>query len=98
MERLERVRDVFVFSCYTVIAYVDVEQLTKGNVVTGIDVKKWIYTFRQKSDGKSIVPLLPTALKIIEKYRNDPRCTNVGRMRPVITNIKTNAGTSLSVL
>jgi integrase len=72
-ERLERVRDIFIFSCYTGLAYVDVEKLTVDNLVIGIDGKKWIYTFKEKTDGKSNVPLLPQALVIVEKYRNHPR-------------------------
>ncbi|MEX6689564.1 site-specific integrase [Danxiaibacter flavus] len=89
-ERLERVRDVFIFSCYTGLAFVDIEKLTQDNLVTGIDGKKWIYTFRQKTDTKSNIPLLPAALKIIEKYytAND-NYTN--KLLPLITNIKTNA-------
>jgi integrase/recombinase XerD len=90
MERLERVRDIFVFSCYTGLAYVDVEQLTQDNLVIGIDGKKWIYTMREKTDCKSNVPLLPKALAIIEKYREDPKSKRKGRLLPVITNIKTN--------
>lgn len=83
-------RDIFIFSCYTGLAYVDVEKLTLDDVVIGIDGKKWIYTFREKTDGKSNVPLLPQALAIVEKYRNHPRFGSQEKLLPVITNIKTN--------
>ena len=89
LERLQRVKDIFVFSCYTGLAYVDIEQLTKDNLTTGIDGKKWIYTFRQKTGNKSNIPLLPQALDIIEKYDAFMSLTN--RLFPVITNMKTNA-------
>jgi site-specific recombinase XerD len=55
------------------------------------DGKKWVYTFREKTDEKSNIPLLPKALKIIEKYKNDPRGINKGKLLPVISNMKTNA-------
>jgi site-specific recombinase XerD len=89
-ERLERVRDLFLFSCYTGLAYIDIEALTPNNLVVGIDGKKWIYTFRTKTGNKSNVPLLPPALSILEKYKDHPACTTKGKLLPVITNIKTN--------
>jgi len=39
-ERLQRVKDCFVFSCYTGLSYVDVKELTEDNIVQGIDCKK----------------------------------------------------------
>jgi integrase/recombinase XerD len=91
VERLEKVKDIFIFSCYTGLAYVDVEKLTLNNLVIGIDGKKWIYTFREKTNEKSNIPLLPKALEIIEKYKNDPQTINKGKLLPVISNMKTNA-------
>lgn len=89
-ERLERVRDVFIFSCYTGLAYVDIEQLTGENMVNGIDGKNWIYTFRQKTKTKSNIPLLPNALAIINKYNPEGIVRLSDKLLPVITNIKTN--------
>lgn len=91
IERLDRVKDVFVFCCYTGLAHIDVEKLTPDNLVIGIDGKKWIYTFREKTDIESNIPLLPEALSIIEKYQDHPACLNSERLLPVISNIKTNA-------
>jgi hypothetical protein len=48
-----------VFCCNTGLEHVDVEKLTPNNIVIGIDGKKWIYTFREKTDIKFNVPLLP---------------------------------------
>lgn len=90
VDRLKRVRDLFVFSCYTGLAYIDVEKLTPNHLVVGIDGKKWIYTFREKTNGKSNIPLLPKALAVIEQYKDHPQCSVKGKLLPVITNIKTN--------
>jgi len=91
LERLEKVKDVFIFSCYTGLAYVDIEKLTKENIVIGIDGQKWVYTFRTKTGNKSNIPLLPPAMAIIEKYQNYPDNINKQKLLPTITNIKTNA-------
>ncbi|MEO6548827.1 MAG: site-specific integrase [Ferruginibacter sp.] len=91
IERLERVRDMFIFSCYTGYAYADVEKFSANDIVTGMDGLKWIYTGRAKNESKSNVPLLPQALAIIEKYKSHPEIINQGRLLPVISNMKTNA-------
>jgi integrase len=78
IDRLEKVKDVFIFSCYTGLAFADVEKLTMDNLVNGIDGKKWIYTFREKTNEKSNIRLLPKALAIIKKYKNDPTSINKG--------------------
>jgi site-specific recombinase XerD len=89
MSRLARVRDIFLFSCYTGLAYVDVEKLTPANLVIGIDKKRWIYTFREKTGNKSNIPLLAKAADLVDKYSAE--AARSGRLLPVITNIKTNA-------
>ena len=88
--RLERVRDIFIFSCYTGLAYSDIEKLTPANIVLGIDGQKWIYTFRTKTDTKSNVPLLPQSLAVLEKYKEHAGISHINKLLPVITNIKTN--------
>jgi len=50
MARLQHVRDLFIFSCYTGLAYADVMNLTQKCIVLGIDGERWIYTNRQKTD------------------------------------------------
>lgn len=70
--RLEQVRDIFVFCCFTGLAYSDVKKLSKDNLVFGIDGDKWIKTKHTKTDTQSNIPLLPTALEIIIKYKNHP--------------------------
>ncbi len=90
-ERLELVRDIFIFSCFTGLAYIDVQQLTTENVALGIDGDKWIFKNRQKTDTASKIPLLPMAQEIITKYQNHPVCKNENRLLPILTNQKMNA-------
>lgn len=90
-ERLELVRDIFVFSCFTGLAYVDVKQLTLDNISIGIDGDKWIFKKRQKTDTTSKIPLLPTAQEIINKYSEHPVCKNEKRLLPILSNQKMNA-------
>lgn len=73
-ERLNIIKDIFLFSCYTGYAPCDVKKLNWDNVVKNVNGEYWIYTNRQKTDTKSNVPLLPKALRIIEKYKNVKEC------------------------
>ena len=90
-DRLEIVRDIFVFSCFTGLAYIDVKQLTLDNISLGIDGDKWIFKNRQKTDTASKIPLLPMAQEIIDKYTEHPVCKNEKRLLPILTNQKMNA-------
>jgi site-specific recombinase XerD len=90
-ERLELVRDIFIFSCFTGLAYIDVQQLTTDNIALGIDGDKWIFKNRQKTDTASKIPLLPMAQEIINKYENHPVCKNENRLLPILSNQKMNA-------
>ena len=90
IERLNQVKDIFLFSCFTGLAYIDVKKLTKNNINIGIDGERWIFTNRQKTDTKSNIPLLPMAEQIIAKYKNHPQCINEGKLLPVLSNQKMN--------
>jgi site-specific recombinase XerD len=90
-ERLNLVKDIFVFSCYTGLAYIDVKSLTKDHISIGIDGDKWIFKNRQKTDTKSKIPLLPIAEEIIQKYLNHPKCLNENSILPILTNQKMNS-------
>ena len=57
--RLEQVRDIFIFCCFTGLAYIDVQQLRSDHLGIGIDGNKWIFKNRQKTDTRSKIPLLP---------------------------------------
>lgn len=91
LQRLENVKDIFIFSCYTGLAYVDIQQLSINNLQIGVDGKQWVYTFRQKTSNKSNIPLLPQALMIIEKYKDYKEPCSQGSLLPTINNSKTNA-------
>lgn len=90
IERLNQVKDIFLFSCFTGLAYIDVKKLTKNNINIGIDGERWIFTNRQKTDTKSNIPLLPMAEEIIAKYKDHPQCINEGKLLPVLSNQKMN--------
>jgi site-specific recombinase XerD len=89
--RLEIVRDIFIFCCYTGLAYSDVKKLSKDSIVIGIDGEKWIKTNRTKTGTRSNIPLLPPALKILKKYENSPLSVSKGVLLPVLSNQKSNA-------
>ncbi|HPW36810.1 MAG: Tyrosine recombinase XerD [Bacteroidetes bacterium ADurb.Bin123] len=91
IRRVDRVRDVFVFACYTGIAYGDLKILTTESISRGIDGKDWIIYHRGKTGIRASIPLLPPALEIIEKYRTDPECNADGKLLPVISNQKLNS-------
>jgi site-specific recombinase XerD len=90
VERLDRVRDLFVFSCYTGISYVDIKKLTANNISMGIDGDKWIISKRQKTNTPIKVPLLDPVLELIKKYEDHPMAIVSGTLLPKITNEKLN--------
>jgi len=86
-DRLQHVKDCFVFSCYTGLSYVDVKELTWDKITKGIDDRNWIYTKREKTDELVKIPILPQAWDILEKYRDYP--THNGLL-PICSNQKVN--------
>jgi integrase len=71
--RLQVVKDLFIFSCYTGLAYIDVFNLTTANLIERSENNLWLITNRQKSNEPVRMPLLPKALAIIEKYKGHPQ-------------------------
>ncbi len=90
-ERLSLVCDIFLFSCFTGLAYIDVKNLTKSHISYGIDGEKWIFTHRQKTESASKIPILPVTQMIIDKYENHPQCNNEDKLLPILSNQKMNA-------
>ncbi|MEP7233279.1 MAG: site-specific integrase [Ginsengibacter sp.] len=86
IERLQSVMDLFIFSCYTGLAYIDTFCLTPSNIVKGVDGESWLITHRVKTKTPVKVPLLPKALEIIEKYKTNPRCIAEGSPLPKMSN------------
>lgn len=91
ISRLDLVRDIYLFACFTGLAYVDIEKLTSENISIGIDGAKWIFTHRQKTKLRSNIPLLPIPESIIEKYKDHPKCQNSNRLLPILSNQKMNS-------
>ena len=90
-ERLDQVKDIFIFCCFTGLAYSDVKKLSANNVVIGIDGGKWIKINRSKTDTRSNIPILPTAEAILEKYAEDSEIQRNQLLLPVLSNQKMNA-------
>ena len=88
IQRLELVRDIFIFSCFTGLAYIDVANLTPDHIVT-MDDKQWIMTKRQKTSVETNVLLLDIPRAIIAKYSH--KTYRDGKLFPVLTNQKTNS-------
>lgn len=91
IDRLSQVRDIFLFSCYTGLAFIDVFQLRPEQIAKGVDNNLWIFTSRQKTDTPTRIPLLPQAQIILEKYKDNPKCINEGKILPILSNQKMNA-------
>lgn len=89
-DRLNTVRDIFVFQCYTGLAYIDAFQLHRADIKDGIDGNQWILSERQKTNSTTRIPLLPKAIKILEKYKDHPLCLKRGTVLPVSSNQKMN--------
>ena len=89
-ERLNEVRDVFVFSCFTGFAYQEVYNLRPHHVTRHTDGKLWIDTDRNKTKQPEFLPLLPIAEDIITKYANHPYCRKYSKLLPVNSNQRYN--------
>lgn len=85
--RLEKVRDIFIFSCFTGLAYIDVANLTTDNFIEN-NGKYWIMTKRQKSKVASNVLLLDIPLQIIRKYEKE---RTDDKLLPILSNQKMNS-------
>ena len=84
--QIEIVRDLFLFSCYTGLAYSDAEKLTPDDI-TGESGERWIKIRRNKTGQETVIMLLPKALEIIEKYKGVKK----GKLLPYISNQRMNS-------
>jgi site-specific recombinase XerD len=91
LDRLKLVRDMFVFSCYTGLAYSDVKKLSSADITKGIDDGKWIRIKRTKTKSLSSIPLLPVAEEILDRYQDYPEVKHGKYVLPVLSNQKSNA-------
>lgn len=88
--RIDLVRDVFLFCCYTGLAHVDVASLNNDQIIKRADGEMFIQLKRTKTKTKATIMLLPKAIKIIEKYTNFPK-NKSDALLPVYSNQKSNA-------
>ncbi|WP_333624304.1 site-specific integrase [Sphingobacterium siyangense] len=90
-ERLGLVRDIFAFSCFTGMAYIDVFRLRKDQIYVGVDKLKWISYKRKKTDSLARIPILPPAMTLMNKYKNSTIEEVNSKVFPCISNQKMNA-------
>ncbi len=91
IKRLQYVKDLFVFSCYTGLSYIDVMNLQPNNIRIGINGMNWIITQREKTTTPVRIPILSQAQVLIDKYKDHPRSANKGTIFPNISNQKLNS-------
>lgn len=85
--RLDQVRDIFIFSCFTGISYIDLCSLTQANIKLGFDNRLWVKINRHKTKQPAHIPLLKIPLQILEKYK---RQYNDEPIFPISSNQKMN--------
>ncbi|WP_321375018.1 site-specific integrase [uncultured Draconibacterium sp.] len=88
IKRLEQVRDVFVFACFTGLAFVDVYKLRERHITTSFDQKLWIMKKRQKTNIESRILLLDVLKMILDKYKGK---LEKRKVLPTLSNQKMNA-------
>ena len=91
LDRLNIVKDLFLFSCYTGLSYIDMTKLSIDNIQMDLDGKQWIKTIRQKTKIELKIPLLTLARKILLKYQDHPRSAIKNTLLPVYSNQKINS-------
>ena len=87
-KRLEQVRDIFIFSCFTGLAYIDVKNLREKDIRTSFDGNLWIMIKRQKTNVSANIPLLDIPNQILDKYKGT---LSNEAVLPVPSNQKMNA-------
>ena len=91
IERLELVRDVFIFCVYTGLAFIDVYNLRPEHISEDSNGNLWIVKAREKTNNLCNIPLLNIPKQILEKYKDNPYCLDKGVMLPVPCNQKMNS-------
>ena len=91
IHRLQQIKDIFLFCCFTGLAFKDVQLLKAEHLVNGVQGEMWIRKARQKTHKMSNVPLLSIPIQIIEKYKNHPDCIKKEVVLPVPSNQKMNS-------
>lgn len=90
-KRLETVRDLFIFQCFTGFAYIDFKNLTRDDLQDyGEEGGRWIIRDREKTEGGEIITILPVVEEILEKYKDNRLVKSRNVLMPVISNQKYN--------
>lgn len=89
-KRLSQIRDIFVFCCFTGLAFVDVKNLREEHIVKNSADEIWIRKPREKTNNMCNIPLLNIPKMLLEKYKDDKECQFKGQLLPVPTNQKYN--------
>jgi len=80
-DRLQNVADMFVFCCYSGLAFEEMSTLQKHHIVEGFDGRKWIHIYRKKTKKNLTIPLLRRAEIVLKKYED-----KYETLLPVISN------------
>jgi len=91
IKRLEQVRDIFVFCCFTALAFVDVQQLSREHLIKDNNGALWIRKARQKTNQMCNIPVLTIPQRILRQYEDNVECIKKGVLLPVISNQRMNA-------
>ena len=91
INRLNIVKDIFLFSCYTGLSYIDITKLTMDNIGMDFDGNQWIETERQKTKTALKIPLLNQAKDILKRYQDHPKTVHSKTLLPRYSNQKLNS-------
>lgn len=86
--RLASIRDIFIFSCFTGIAYSDICRLRKDQIISDSDKGMYIHLYKTKTNHPAFIPLLPQARKMVSLYIGKGESEY---LFPTISNQKSNA-------
>lgn len=91
VDRLNEVRDAFIFQTFTGFAFQDIYNLTSENIILiGQNNERWLAKHRGKTDVYEIVPMLPLIEQLIERYKDHPKCVLRGVLMPINSNTRYN--------
>jgi site-specific recombinase XerD len=91
IDRLNEVRDAFIFQTFTGFAFQDIYNLTPENIIlVGQNNERWLAKHRGKTDVYEIVPMLPLIEQLIERYKEHPKCVLRGVLMPINSNTRYN--------
>lgn len=89
-ERLEKVKDSFLFCCFTGLSFGDAYSLTKDFICKDEQKRTWVFKDRNKTGVRSNILLFDQSLAILKKYEKDPECLKMGKLLPLPSNQKMN--------